>query len=118
MYNNNNDTPLFFCIYLFTAIDNPGKLMRGFVQYLPRHNIELYVLLPPQKRDNTTQYIIDWADHWRSLPNSLEVARKIVSDLKLHAIIYPDIGMEVGLLTCAFACLCLLGYSCGCMSGI
>ena len=74
-----------------------GKLMRGWVHYLPRDNIELYLLVPPQRRDNTTQFLIESADQFRPLPASLEVARKSIADLKLHAIIYPDIGMEVGI---------------------
>ena len=59
-----------------------GKLMRGWVHYLPR---------------DTTQFLIESADQFRPLPASLEVARKSIADLKLHAIIYPDIGMEVGI---------------------
>eukprot|EP00300_Choanocystis_sp_HF-7_P004816 c13723_g1_i1.p1 GENE.c13723_g1_i1~~c13723_g1_i1.p1 ORF type:complete len:467 (-),score=72.72 c13723_g1_i1:870-2270(-) len=70
-----------------------GKLTRGF-KYLPRDRIELIVVFPGQTKDEISNQIQSAADRVVSIPKQLKAARDTISDLKLHLLLFMDIGME------------------------
>jgi protein O-GlcNAc transferase len=71
-----------------------GKFMRGIVRYLPRSRIELYVVFPTQSYDGTSKEIEQTADKFVRVSLQLRVARQQIAALRLHALLYADIGME------------------------
>jgi protein O-GlcNAc transferase len=72
-----------------------GKLTQGFIKYLDRSLFRVVVIHAPGSRlDAARQTIDDAADDIVVLPNKLMAAQRIVAQLGLDVLFYPDIGMS------------------------
>ncbi len=71
-------------------------LCSGLIKYLPRDKIELFVIFPTQTTDDTSREIEASVEpnHFIRVSLQLRVARQQIAQLRLHALLYADIGME------------------------
>ncbi len=72
-----------------------GRTTRGLLAKLSRDRFHVVALfVPPFVDDHLSRFIRDNADQHLVLPNTLEAARKTISELELDILYYQDIGMD------------------------
>lgn len=81
-----------------------GKLYQGFLRYLDRSCFEVVLIHAPKaKHDAFSAEFDKWVDRALKLPPSLAAQQKMLAELELDVLFYPEIGMSHATYFLAFA---------------
>jgi protein O-GlcNAc transferase len=79
-----------------------GELMRGLIAHVSREEFAVTVLAVGRSRDDIAHFIRKHADRYIELPQFLPAARRLIGELALDVLLYPDIGMDPTTYSLAF----------------
>lgn len=72
-----------------------GRTTRGLLAKISQDRFQVIALfVPPLMDDHISAFIRDSAEQYLVLPNTLEAARRKISELELDILYYQDIGMD------------------------